>query len=997
MSAPISRSEWESKLKHAQDQAQRATKAELARNYSEAFELYVRAGQLFVWLLGNFPSSSIAATSSSTSPQGGSPRIDTASSASGAGDDLPLAAAPAQTRERLKQMATKVMARAEKIKSTRKDLRPVERDALSQEEQDSILVASSLVNGQRYPVWTASQPASASTPSHLTQPALSPEQLRKGAIYKRAAQSSSSDAAAWSRRLRGSDIVQDIVTDCSFVAALEVAAEHDHRFGGHLATSSLYPQDAQGYVQPSPDGQYRVKLHINGAPRMISIDDHLPYYPSSGSTNEANATPPSSVSQVEVERLMCATSRTGQAIWPALLEKAYLKVMGGYDFSGSNGSIDLYALTGWPPEHIFLRHAGFQREKTWHRFFSAWRDGKCMATVGTGKAPSRRSDRDSAEQTEVGLATITLDSGLVSSHNYAILDVIECNSRRYVKLMNPWRTAAGIRPAIAVSVREEERIYADAASNALNAHLDDLSLDHTEKEDSASPTFVVSWDDLCSHFDSLFLNWDPKLFDNNVTVHSSWRGSSTASSSSPSSSGGASPSFKQPDPHFRLTITVPAITSSHAETATDPSAEVWLFLTRHITNTKASDHSSAGKLQSSAQASAEYIALHVFEDDQHASQGGQSTGASTLPLRKSKRMGAYVDGTQCLVRLKPSFLREKASSPSGSLQQCSFTVVVSRRDERDTQPPSPDAVSAKQIGSKDVNYTLSVFSRYRMELSELRTRLPFCEAITGSWTTRTAGGNATLPSFLYNPQYTLVIPAGTGDVHVQIVLESADRCIPVQVLLTYPGPGSGRVTHLTEGDVVLSSGMYHHGLALCSTSHPGTLKTGLRPGTYTMIASTFEANTYTDFHLRVESTRPLTLKPIPQEGAGMFHRHLTSQWRRGVNANGSPANRDYFKNPSWQLQLERPGLSGLVARIRSSTGGVRPYINLALFLDTPAGLKEVANTGSYTDLSCGAAIDQVKLQPGTYRLIASTHQPDTEADFSIDLYTAAKVDVTPLL
>ncbi|KAJ3487156.1 hypothetical protein NLI96_g3727 [Meripilus lineatus] len=306
----------------------KGTKAELERDFDRAFPLYIQAAEDFLHL-----------SRASTNPS---------------------------LRASYKALADKALERAEKIKSVKRDIAPVLRNHFDEREQASVLRRSSTVNGSLTPLWGTFSP-----PTPILQPLLSPEQRKHFAVWKRLPR------AEWplsspSRPLQADAIIQSVVSDCSVCASIAVCINHDRRWGTKLCESALHPRDEEGAIRETADGRYSLRFLFNGAPRrastpipksrnilMISpiladryrfrviqvhsfdtslgpdIDDQLP------SDQEGN--------------LLCMFSGNDRQLLPSLIEKGYMRLMGGYDFPGSNSNIDLHTIIGWIPEHIEIR------------------------------------------------------------------------------------------------------------------------------------------------------------------------------------------------------------------------------------------------------------------------------------------------------------------------------------------------------------------------------------------------------------------------------------------------------------------------------------------------------------------------------------------------------------------------------------------------------------------------------------------------------------------
>ena len=208
-----------------------------------------------------------------------------------------------------------------------------------------ILKRSSVINGNRFLPWKDKDALDFDSKPFLDDfdYHMKPEFIKRGCCFV-APSKLSEDPTIIQYPLDPFAVQQHNVADCTIVSSIISCANYEVRFKKPLITGIIYPQRS-GRPVYNPMGKYSVKLMFNGVWRRVVIDHRVLV------TSSMKPFTTFSVNKGE--------------LWPILLEKAFLKVHGGYSYDGGNGGQDTFSLTGWIPESIRL-----SEERNWDALWS---------------------------------------------------------------------------------------------------------------------------------------------------------------------------------------------------------------------------------------------------------------------------------------------------------------------------------------------------------------------------------------------------------------------------------------------------------------------------------------------------------------------------------------------------------------------------------------------------------------------------------------------------
>lgn len=308
-------------------------------------------------------------------------------------------------------------------------------------------------------------------------------------------------------------------------------------------------------------------------------------------------------------------------------------------------------------------------------------------------------------------------------------------------------------------------------------------------------TFWMNVNDVFQYFDTLYLNWNSGLFSHRQDVHFSW---------DLAGRNGLWASFGN-NPQYQI----------HS----DAASTVWLVLSRHFKSSQGPRNVSDEDIPMTGAIDTGFISLYLF----------RSGGERVFLTDGFTARGPYVDSPNTLLKVQLP-------------KNVPHTVIVSEQDLRQSS----------------YSFTLSAFSLQPLTLTGAQSRYGNQTVKVDAWTSESAGGNASSPSYSNNPQFILDLPQ-PSDVSLLLELHCGEFPVHVKLLWSNGKP----VRHVGTRDIVGDSGEYRKGYAFAAISN-------VPAGRYTIVCSTFEQGQLAKFTLQIGTTSACTVQRIYSRPAGQF-------------------------------------------------------------------------------------------------------------------------------
>jgi calpain-7 len=309
------------------------------------------------------------------------------------------------------------------------------------------------------------------------------------------------------------------------------------------------------------------------------------------------------------------------------------------------------------------------------------------------------------------------------------------------------------------------------------------------------------------NFESIFLNWDPRIFNYREDTHFVWH----------IEAGDDGSGSVAHNPQFAVTVR--------------EKDDVWILLSRSFRDNrdKASQISDAFNDGT--------INPHTLTENGDPLKA--YTGLAVYSANGDMVYLAEGDVERTPLVTSPQVLLRWRTTAAGI-----YTIVLSHTD----LPPS------------SYNFTLSVFSGKDVQIDPVKPKYRCNVSIDGSWDTQTSGGNVQNPDYYDNPQFSIAVPASTP-LALLIETPSTSKEIPIHLSLVHSC--GRRVSMLKSQDVITHTGTYQNRYAFTTLSN-------IQAGQYTLIASTFEKGQHAKFSIRIDSDYEIKVSPLPRDGAGLI-------------------------------------------------------------------------------------------------------------------------------